>query len=312
MENRNENNIADRKTKVLILCFIAVLVALTSIKYYKKYYVKEVSYNKGKTIQEEFKLNVSDDKNKLELKALNGNIAIKGYEGSEIILNTQYILKEDGHTLAFYKDNKKGYVMNYDETKFKEVSIDVLVPFNHFKNVNVLAINSKTEVENLQAKDLSLKSMNGKIYIQSFKGEEIQVENLNASIAIEESVLEDLKVKNMNGSIEIENCDVKNIEGANTNGSINIFKNESLSSYDKYKWDIQNQNGKISLKLDSNNINYNIDAKTSNGNIMIEKNNLQYSKNNKNEVSAKTENPDKAYKSLNLSLKTSNSSIILK
>lgn len=308
----NVNNAKDNKNKVLILCFIAVLVALTSVKYYKKYYAAGQMDKKGKTFQTSFNFSVSDNKNEVELKALNGYINIKGYEGSEIVVNAEYVLKEDGYKLDFYKDKKKGYIVDFDATKFKEVSLDVLVPFNHFKNIEVLSFDSKVEIENLKAKDLSLKSSNGEVYIESFEGEEIQIENLNKNVFIENSSLEDLNIQNMNGEIKIDNCDIKYIEGTSLNGNIEIFKDEPLSVYDNYKWDIQNQNGNIIVELLSNNINYNIDAKAYNGTVDIKKDNLEYINKKINDISAKTQNPDKSYKSLNLSLETSNSSIILK
>ena len=94
------------------------------------------------------------------------------------------------------------------------------------------------------------------------------------------------------------------------NGEIDVI-NDYLNLFDNYNWKLETQNNPINIEINTDNINYNIDAKTSLGKVNILKTNLIYSEKTDYKVIAKTEHTNDLFKSLNLSLETTNSTIIL-
>lgn len=286
-----ENN-TNKKSKNFILVLIFVILSLATVsKVYNKYLDKSSS----QTIDKEFEFKLSEINNDLEIKSLNGKVKLEGYEGEDILLKASYIPKEKGYEIDFYRDNSNNFLLDYDTNKFKSVSVDVLVPEGFFKNVEISSFNSSANIDNLSANKLILTNMNG----------DIRITNLNAK---------QLVTENMNGEITLDNFDVKNVKINNLNSSVSISTIGMLKSFDSYKWQVDNQNGEINVEIvEPNNINYNLYAETTNGEVTINKDNsnLTYSENTGKKVSAKTYNPRKSDKSLNLSLKTTNSAIVL-
>lgn len=156
--------------------------------------------------------------------------------------------------------------------------------------------------------------MNGDIRITNLNTKQLFTENMNGEITLKDLNLKDVEVNNINGEITLDNFDVKNVKINNLNSSVSISTIGMLKSFDSYKWQVDNQNGEINVEIvEPNNINYNLYAETTNGEVTINKDNsnLTYSENTGKKVSAKTYNPRKSDKSLNLSLKTTNSTIVL-
>ncbi len=290
-----ENN-TNKKSKNFILVLIFVILSLATVsKVYNKYLDKSKKAFSSQTIDKEFEFKLSEINNDLEIKSLNGKVKLEGYEGEDILLKASYISKEKGYEVDFYRDNSNNFILDYDTNKFKSVSVDVLVPEGFFKNVEISSFNSSSNIDNLSANKLILTNMNG----------DIRITNLNAK---------QLVTENMNGEITLDNFDVKNVKINNLNSSVSISTMGMLKSFDSYKWQVDNQNGEINVEIvEPNNINYNLYAETTNGEVTINKDNsnLTYSENTGKKVSAKTYNPRKSDKSLNLSLKTTNSTIVL-
>lgn len=309
-----ENN-TNKKSKNFILVLIFVILSLATVsKVYNKYLDKSKKAFSSQTIDKEFEFKLSEINNDLEIKSLNGKVKLEGYEGEDILLKASYISKEKGYEVDFYRDNSNNFILDYDTNKFKSVSVDVLVPEGFFKNVEISSFNSSSNIDNLSANKLILTNMNGDIRITNLNAKQLVTENMNGEITLKDLNLKDVEVNNINGEITLDNFDVKNVKINNLNSSVSISTMGMLKSFDSYKWQVDNQNGEINVEIvEPNNINYNLYAETTNGEVTINKDNsnLTYSENTGKKVSAKTYNPRKSDKSLNLSLKTTNSTIVL-
>lgn len=308
----NKNDIDNnKKSKNLLLYLIIILIILASVKIGNKYFSKNNILSKKDQIEKEFKFPIEDISKDLELKALNGEAILEGYNSNELILNVSYIPKNKEYEIDFYKNKSKNYVLDFDDSKFYKVSIQALIPKDVFKNIKLSTVNSKSDLNNLKSKNIFCDSINGDSIIKNSNGKNITINNMNGSIILENSSSKNLEISNMNNTTSLDDFDAKNIILSNINGSIDI-KNNSFIDYKDYNWKVKNQNGSITLEIDEKNINYKIDAKASTGEVKVKKDNLIYSEKTPNTIVAKTEKQDKSYKSLNLFLETANSAIILK
>lgn len=262
------------------------------------------------SICKEFNFALNDTNNSLDLKSLNGEMVLKGYNGNKLTLKTIYIPKDINNNIEFYSTDNKKYVFTFMEEKFEKVSLEVLVPKKYFDNISLSSINSNFSLDSINFKNILCDTTNSNGIIENCEGQDINVNNVNGKLIIRGIKSNSLKVCNINNYVKLNNIDIKNVSVDVLNGEIDVI-NDYLNLFDDYDWKLETQNNSINIEINTDNVNYNIDARTSLGKINILKNNLVYSEKRDYRVLAKTENVNQLFKNLNLCLETANSTIIL-
>ena len=174
----NQNSIKNKKGNSILLIIFVILLILTSMKLYNRYF-NNISKNNLNKTSKEFSFKLDSSNNNMDLKGLNGEVKLEGYDGNELILKSTYIPKEEGYKIDFYKDKKGKFILSFEDDKFKEVSIDVLVPKGYFKDIDISSVNSDNHLEKLSTKEVDLKAFNGDIVVEEYNGEDLIIDNMN-------------------------------------------------------------------------------------------------------------------------------------
>ncbi len=272
---------------------------------------KNINTSSNKSnICKEFNIDLTDVNNTLDVKSLNGEMVLKGYNGDKLTLKAIYIPKDINANIDFYNTDNKKYIFTFREEIFEKVSIEVLVPKKYFDTICVGGLNSNFSLDSLNFKNIISDTTNCNGIVENCEGNDININNVNGKLIIRGIKSDNLKVCNINSYVKLKNIDIKNVSVDVLNGEIDVV-NDYLNLFDDYKWKLETQNNPINVEINTDNINYNIDAKTSLGRVNILKNNLIYSEKSDFKVVAITENKNELFKNLSLFLETTNSTIIL-
>ncbi len=268
-----------------------------------------ISSNKN-NLCKEYNFLLNEGANNLDLKSLNGEMVLKGYNGDKLTLKVLYIPKSDNSFIDFYNTDNKKYILNFKEQDFEKVSLEALVPKKYFKNISLNGLNSNFSLDSVNFENIFCETSRCNGIIENSEGENININNINGKLIVRNIKANDLKINNINNYVKLNNIDIKNISVDVLNGEISVI-NDYLNQFDDYNWKLETQNNHINIEINTDNVNYNIDARTTLGKVNILKNNLVYSEKNDYRVLAKTENFNSLFKNLNLTLETANSTIIL-
>lgn len=265
----------------------------------------KMSYSK------EFNFSLIEYENDLEIKGLNGEIVLKGYNGDKLTIRAVYIPKIQDAKIDFYTPSSKNYMFLFNDEEFEKVSIEALIPKKYFKKLSIGAKNCNFSVDNIDFEDIEAKTSDSNGILENCNGKKANIDNINGKLIIRDINFEILKVCNINDYIKLNNIDVEKLDVDILNGEINL-SNEVLNNYESYDWKIETQNHNINIEINASNIEYDLKARTSLGQINILKNNLKYLERSEGFVIAKSEDTISYFKKLNLDLKTSNSTITIK
>ncbi len=316
--NNNNNNQSIDFTKIMnkITNTTQILAKKTSKIYGElekevKNIIKNINVSSNKnSFCKEFNFALGDQDNNIELKSLNGEMVLKGYNGDKLTLKAIYIPKDNTKTVDLYNSENKKYIFTFKEEDFEKVSIEVLLPKKYFKNINLSSINSNFSLDSINFENIFCETTKCNGIIENVEGQNININNINGKLIVRNIKANILKISNINDYVKLNNVDIKDMSVDVLNGEIDVI-NDYLNLFDNYDWKLETQNNPINIEINTDNINYNIDAKTSLGKVNILKNNLIYSEKTDYKVIAKTEHTNDLFKSLNLSLETTNSTIIL-
>ena len=273
--------------------------------------VKNINISNTKnSFYKEFEFELDNIKKDLTLKSLNGEMVLKGYNGNKITLKAIYIPKNTKNNLIFCNQDSNKYVLSFNENDFEKVSIDVLIPKKCLQNIYINCINSNISLSSMNFANIFCETSACNCIIENSDGDNININNINGKIIIRNTKANNLKVCNINEYVKLNNIDIKNISLDILNGEIGVL-NDYLNLFDDYKWRFETQNMPINIQINTDNINYSIDAQTSLGKINILKNNLAYYEKSDKRVLAKIERPYDLFKNLDLIMQTTNSAIIL-
>ncbi|WP_250277415.1 DUF4097 family beta strand repeat-containing protein [[Clostridium] colinum] len=317
-ENNNKNNQFIDFTKIInkITNTTQVLAKKTSKIYgnlekeVKNIIKSSSNFNNKNNLCKEFNFVLNEMDNNLELKSLNGEMVLKGYNGDKLTLNVLYIPKNINNTIDFYNTENKKFIFDFKEENFDKVSLEVLVPKKYFKNISLKAINSNFSLDGVYFENVFCETTKCNGIIENSEGKNISINNINGKIIVRNIKANYLKICNINNYVKLNNVDVENMSIDVLNGEIDVI-NDYLNLFDIYNWNIETQNNPINVEINTDNVNYNLNAKTSLGKVTVLKNNLIYSEKSDYNVVAKTEHNNNLFKSLNLTLQTTNSTIIL-
>lgn len=272
---------------------------------------KNINISSTKTNSvKEFNFSLNETGNILDLKALNGETVLKGYNGDKLTLKVMYIPKQQDADIQFYYLDDKKYTLKFKEEFFEKISIEALIPKKYFKNISLNLINTNFLLDSVNFENIFCETTKCNGIIENSDGQNINVNNVNGKIIVRNIKADNLKICNINDYVKLNNIDIKEVFVDVLNGEIDVI-NDYLNSFDSYNWKLETQSNPINVEINTDNIRYNIDATASVGKINILKNNLVYSEKTDYKVVAKTENDNPDFKSLNLCLETANSTIIL-
>lgn len=267
------------------------------------------NYTKSSSVKE-FNFSLNETENTLNLKALNGETVLKGYNGDKLTLKVIYIPKQQDADIQFYYLENKEYSLKFKEELFEKISIEALIPKKYFKNISLNLINSNFLLNSLNFQNIFCETTKCNGIIENSDGQNINVNNINGKIIVRNIKADKLKICNINDYVKLNNIDIKEVFVDVLNGEIDVV-NDYLNSFDSYNWNLETQSNPINIEINTDNVFYNIDATASVGKINILKNNLVYTEKTDYKVVAKTEDINPDFKSLNLYLETANSTIIL-
>lgn len=268
-----------------------------------------ISTNKGDLVKE-FNFLLSGEDNILDFSSINGELVLKGYNGDKLTLKVVYLPKNNDANIEIYKTENKKYKLAFEKELFSKVSIEALIPRKYIKTIFLSAMNTNFSVDNVMIEELFCETENSNGILENVQGKNVNINNSNGKLIIRNVSLDSLKVLNLNHYVNFSNVDIKDLVVDVLNGKITLV-NDYFNLFEDYNWKLETQNSPIMIEINTDNVNYDIDAKTSLGNINILKNNLVYMKNEPCIIIAKSQNKDKSFKNLKLNLETTNSTIVL-
>ncbi|NLJ88839.1 MAG: DUF4097 family beta strand repeat protein [Epulopiscium sp.] len=277
-----------RKNKNAILIVIIALLLLSNFNFTGFF-----SFITNKTIYLEENIN---DCSSLSLKASNGSIKVKGYDGDNIKLNISYkgrlFLKKNDIEFKFKKDGEVAS-LDYEKSKISGLSLEAEIPYDKLSSISLSSSNGRIELEDLNILETIIETSNASVYIDQWTGENLFVETSNGKVELTDFLGDKVEVKTSNGAI---------------NSKIKDFKENK-----EYDYIFKTSNGSIQIDLPkTNKVGYKINGKTSNSAINYDLENFITENNsNSKELIGKTSNYEDYNTKVNIEVKTSNASIII-
>lgn len=307
----NFDNIANKITNVANKISTKTVSAYFGIEKKTKDIFKNVNLNSisKKNICKEFNYTLISKNNNLNIKGLNGEVVVKGYNGDKLTITAKYVPKNFSH-IDIINENINDFYINFNENEFYKVSLEILLPTKYFDNILVNAISSNYLVDNIVASEIKCISKTSNGIVENCDVYDIKIDNTDGKLIVRNVKSNSLNISNINDYINLKNIDCENLYADTLNGEISIV-NDYLNAFDNYKWTLETQNNPISIEINTDNVNYDIEAQTSLGKVNILKNNILYYEKNDFKVMAKSENKNNSFKNLNINAQTTNSTIIL-
>ena len=264
----------------------------------------------GTGIEEMIEILVSQPGSELNLSGLNGQVLVKGYNGDKISAKIYTVAKRPGAKAELAVLGNK-YYLAYDENDFERVCIDAFVPESMFDNVRIATVNGDVRAATLTAHYVQIENMNGTTEVADINAENIIIDNNNGSTRLADSAAKTASIENFNGSISISKIDIASLKATTFNGTVDM-QIAAFANYDRYKWQIETSNGKLGLVLPSySTLGYHVSAHAALGDVKLGLVGMNYLRNDKSFVEAKSINYDDALKKVEMTLATSNAPLVV-
>lgn len=255
-----------------------------------------------------FELKVEPGYNELNLMAFNGDISITGYNGDKLTVKVYAKESHSGSRLELMRMGSR-YSLNYNESDFKTVSIDALVPDKLFSSIVAGAFNGQTNVSNITSEYFTSQSGNGTAAFRGIHAENIRIDTYNGRLTLDEIRAKNAHIEGSVSAIDANYLDVANLHLLTSNAGITMNAGDFRQGTD-YTWVIESSNGRISLHVPSAPRNgYHIKAATSLGNVRFGLPTLHYLSNLSNSAEAISTGYDSAAVRVKISVETSNAEL---
>ncbi|MCL2415589.1 MAG: DUF4097 family beta strand repeat-containing protein [Defluviitaleaceae bacterium] len=264
----------------------------------------------GRGTEEAIEIPVARAGSELNLTGYNGQVIIKGYNGDKISAKIFTVTKRPGAraTLAVLGDK---YYLSYDENDFDRVCIDAFVPETMFDNIRISTVNGDVRVATLDAQNIKIENLNGTSEISQLKAENIIIEQNNGALRISEISADMAAIENFSGLISASSIDVAKLKMATFNGAIDM-QIAQFNHFNHYDWRIETSNEKLGLALPSYaSLGYHVKAHAALGTVKLGLIGMNYIRNDKSLVEAKSIKYDESVKKVDLNLETSNAPLII-
>jgi len=271
---------------------------------------KPVKSSGGTGVEEMIEIKVNQAGSELNLAGLNGQVLVKGYNGDKISAKIYTVAKRPGAKAELAVLGNK-YYMSYDENDFERVCIDAFVPETMFDNVRIATVSGDVRVATLSAVFVQVDNMNGATEVSGINAHNIAIESNNGSLRLADSAANTATIENFNGGISISKTDIANFKATTFNGPIDM-QIAGFAAHDNYSWHVETSNGKLSLVLPSYAaLGYHVSAHAALGDVKLGLVGMNYLRNDKSFIEAKSINYDTALKKVDMKLATSNAPLVV-
>ena len=271
---------------------------------------KPVKGSSSAGIEEMIEILVSQAGSELNLNGLNGQVLVKGYNGDKISAKIYTVAKRAGAKAELAVLGNK-YYLAYDENDFERVCIDAFVPESMFDNVRIATVNGDVRAATLSAQYVQIENMNGGTEVTDISAQNISIESNNGNLRLADSAANTTTIENFNGGISISKVDIANLKATTFNGAVDM-QIAGFAAYDQYKWQVETSNGKLGLILPSySTLGYHVKAHAALGDVKLGLVGMNYLRNDKSFIEAKSINYDSSLKKVDMTLATSNAQLVV-
>jgi len=264
----------------------------------------------GPGVEEMIEIRVASFGGELNLTGLNGQVQVKGYNGDKISAKIFTVAKRAGAKAELAALGNK-YYLSFDENDFERVCIDAFVPEAMFDSIKAATTNGDISLSTVTAVNVQVENMNGATEIAGIKAQNLIIESNNGGLRLLDTAAEMAKVENFNGPITISKVDISNLKSTTFNGAIDM-QIAGFSAYDYYNWHVETSNAKLSLVLPSySTLGYYVKGHAALDNVKLGLVGMNYMRNDRSFVEAKSINYDTAHKKVDLTLTTSNAPLVV-
>jgi len=261
-------------------------------------------------IEETIEILVKQSNAELNLTGLNGQVMIKGYNGDKISAKIFTVAKRAGARAELAQLGNK-YYLSFDENDFERVCIDAFVPETMFDNVRVATTNGDIRIASLVTNFMQTENLNGGTEISDVRASHIVAESNNGGFRMADTKADKASIENFNGAISISKIDIASLKATTFNGAVDM-QIAGFNSFDYYNWHVETSNGKLGLVLPSySGLGYHVNAQAALDNVKLGLVGMNYLRNDKSYVEAKSINYDGAIKKADLTLMTSNAPLVI-
>jgi hypothetical protein len=261
-------------------------------------------------IEEMIEILVRQSGAELNLSGLNGQVLVKGYNGDKISAKIYTVAKRAGAKAELAVLGNK-YYLAYDENDFERVCIDAFVPESMFDNVRIATINGDVRAATLTAHYIQIENLNGATEVSDVSAQNIAVESNNGNLKVADSAAHTSTIENFNGGINISKVDIANLKATTFNGAVDM-QIAGFANYDHYSWQVETSNGRLGLVLPSySTLGYHVKAHAALGDVKLGLVGMNYLRNDKSFIEAKSINYDGALKKVDITLATSNAPLVV-
>ncbi|MCL2397505.1 MAG: DUF4097 domain-containing protein [Defluviitaleaceae bacterium] len=261
-------------------------------------------------IEEMIEIRVTQAGAELNLAGLNGQVLVKGYNGDKINAKIFTVAKRPGARVELATLGNK-YYLAFDENDFERVCIDAFVPETMFDNMRVATTNGDIRIATIAATNVMVENMNGSTEIVGVSAKTIVAESNNGHLRLADTKADRASVENFNGGISISKIDIASLKTTTFNGPIDM-QIADFAAHDYYNWHVETSNGKLGVILPSYaTMGYHIKAHAALDNVKLGLVGMNYLRNDKSFVEAKSINYDAAVKKADMTLVTSNAPLVV-
>ena len=264
----------------------------------------------GKGIEESIEIHVAHAGAQLNLAGLNGQVLVKGYNGDKISAKIFTVAKRAGAKIQLATLGNK-YYLSYDENDFERVCIDAFVPETMFDFVHVSTINGDVRVATISCNSIKIENLNGSTETSQIKADNITIEQNNGKLAMDGLNARAIHAENFNGAISASAIDASKLVMTTFNGAVDM-QIAQFASFDHYDWKIETGNEKLNLALPSYvSLGYHVKAHAALNTVKLGLVGMDYIRNDKSMIEAKSINYNDATKKVDLVLETSNAPLVV-
>lgn len=267
----------------------------------------------------------------LKLIGKNDRIEIVGHKENSITVEARYKLKRDQGFRIEFEGEEGVYTLNYDYNAVHSMGIYIQVPDRLIPSLRVdnknsqivikrvktekadfLTKNAAIELDSISCTDLSAETKNGPIQLYDVTAAKISLTTSNSRISLKSVDADFAKLQTSNASVNLDAVDIRETYAKTSNAGM-IFRNFSgniQKKYPLYNIEAYTSNGDLIVELPQmSEIPCKINASTDLGHIRTNVKDLEYLANNKDFLKAKSRSYDFADCKMNITLQTSNSNI---
>jgi len=196
-------------------------------------------------IEKIFRLPLGEDRCKLNITGINGNIILTGYEGDMVCAKIMYKPKTYDATIMFTSDKTGKYFLTYDKENFDSVWAEIYVPARFFREIRIKANNGKVLVSGISA-GLLLAACAG-CELKNTYAANLRVESNKRNAYLQNVSAMQGKVSLSGGRLHAVGLDVKELELSAQNGNVALAA--KCERHMDYKWNLNCSDGKLNIDL---------------------------------------------------------------